>query len=155
MVQYKIFTFLEDAYSAEIEAEMNRFLLAHKVLAVNEYYSAQSGALRFCIKYETNGRQKPPEGVKKSKIDYKAELTNDEYVQFELMRQVRNNLAAELGEAKYAICVNDSLYYLAKANPETFEGLAKVEGLEPSFVKNYSERWWQMYQIAKREKGTL
>jgi ribonuclease D len=69
---------------------------------------------------------------------------------FEKLRQWRNHLAQELGIEPDRVFTNRSLKALVLAQPDSFEALAKVEGMEEWRLTKFGQALWDSYSSLRR-----
>jgi superfamily II DNA helicase RecQ len=117
--------------------ELNGFLAAHKVLSVERHF-VQDGAnssWAVCVSYlQGNGR---PPSAKKSKIDYREVLSEEDFAVFAKLRSLRKTLAEKDGVPAYALFTNEQLAEMVRRRVHTNSGLKEIEGIGQARVDKY------------------
>ena len=74
-----------------------------------------------------------------AKVDYKAILSEEEFILFARLRELRKQLAAAEAIPVYAVCTNEQLAAMARMGPETIGQLKTIEGLGDAKAGKYGE----------------
>jgi hypothetical protein len=96
----------------EAEAELNRFLGAHRIVSVDRdlVQDGANSAWTLCVSYETGeGRAQGPAGGKKAKRDPREVLTPEEFAVYDNLRQLRREMADRDGVPPYSLFTNEQL----------------------------------------------
>jgi len=103
-MQFKLFSIAATGDS-EAEEELNRFLRGHRAISVQKelVQSGQAAFWCFCIEYLTGVPASDDRGRGRSRIDYKAVLSEEDFAVFARLRDVRKQLAADEAIPVYAL----------------------------------------------------
>lgn len=129
----------------DLEEELNQFLRAHRVISVQKTVETVGGTAMwcFCVEYlEGNGKPSGRGGGgagRTKRIDYKEVLSEDEFSVYARLREVRKELAEAETVPVYAVCTNEQLAALAKAQPKNLAELRRIEGLGDAKSRKYGE----------------
>lgn len=135
-MQFKQF-FLPAGDDGSALEECNRFLRAHKVLTVDRQFTTYDGGSGWAILiHYLQGTTK--EGQKKSRIDYREQLSPEDFTLFSELRNQRKTMAEQEGLPVYAIFSNEQLAQIARGRITNRTDLAKLEGVGESKVEKYS-----------------
>lgn len=125
----------------EGEEELNRFLAAHRILAVDrELVSDRSGTFwSICLSYSERSSFAAPVESKKTRIDYKEKLSAEDFEVYAALRELRKSLAERDGVPPYVIFNNAQLAEMVVQKARTKEELERISGVGPSKVEAYGE----------------
>jgi superfamily II DNA helicase RecQ len=124
------------------EAEANRFLGEHRVLAVDRRFveNGENSFWSLAVEY-LQGRQEPPAGKPaKGRVDYRDVLSPEEFALFSRLRDLRKRLAEEEAVPLYAVLTNEQLAAIARARPENRAGLVAIDGIGEGRADKYGDR---------------
>lgn len=129
---------------AVAEDELNQFLASHRVIAVDRQLVTDGArsAWVICITYvdagataaaganvDTNG--------KKSRVDYREVLPDDEFQVFAELRDLRKKLADRDGVPPYALFTNEQLAEMVRRHVRSTADLARLDGVGPARIEKY------------------
>lgn len=139
-MQYKIFVIPIKTIN-ETEDELNRFLRGHRVLSVQkEFVSERDNSFwTFVIEYLEQAAAQNNITDGKSKIDYKQVLSEEEFVLFSRLRDLRKELAARDSIPVYAIFTNEQLAEMAKKKVRTRADMQKITGVGEAKINKYGD----------------
>ena len=122
---------------ASEEAELNRFLGGHRVLAVDRELAPDGAASYWalCVDFLETGTEAVVPGG--SKIDYKEILPPEQFTVFARLRQLRKDLAEKEGVPVYAVFTNEQLAGMVRQPCKTAADLRKIEGIGDARVEKY------------------
>ena len=125
-MQFKLFSIAATG-DPEAEEELNQFLRAHRAVSVQKelVQSGQAAYWCFCIEYLTGVPASGERGRGRSRIDYKAVLSEEDFAVFARLRDVRKRLAADEAIPVYAVCTNEHLAEMAKTRAATLADLLR------------------------------
>jgi superfamily II DNA helicase RecQ len=129
---------------SEAEAEMNRFLRGHRVLAVKKEFVAdgENSFWTFCVEYLDGTAAVAggtASGQKVPKVDYKEVLKPEEFEVFSRLRDWRKITAEKEGVPVYAVLTNGQLAQVVQKKITTKAGLKEIEGVGDARVDKYGE----------------
>jgi superfamily II DNA helicase RecQ len=129
--------------SGNAETELNSFLRAHKILAVERRW-VDSGANSFwaiCVDYlESPGGATGRSLGSKNKTDYKDVLKLEEFAVFAKLRDLRKEIAQAEAVPVYTIFTNEQLAEIVRTQAATRADLGKIEGIGDARVEKYGSR---------------
>ncbi len=121
-------------------SELNSFLASQRVVAVQQHLvPAQGGGatLAFVVQTTEGGARSSSAG---RKIDYKEELSAEDFALFSRLRDERKKIAEAEGVPIYAVLTNEQLAEIAQRRPKTLAALAEVPGLGKARIEKHGER---------------
>lgn len=140
--------------SATAEAELNRFLGSHRVLAVDRQLVVDGARSLWavCVSYvdrevaPAGARPSPPAAAQtaappakalRKGIDYREVLSPADFEVFARLRVVRKGLAERDGVPAYAIFTNEQLAAIARGRAQSVADLGRVPGVGKARVEKY------------------
>jgi superfamily II DNA helicase RecQ len=126
--------------SADAEAELNQFLAAHRVIAVDRQLVAdgQRSAWAICVTYvDTPAAGATLDASKKSRVDYRDLLPGPEFQVFARLRDLRKQLADKEGVPPYALFTNEQLADMVRRPVRSLADLARLDGVGPARLEKY------------------
>lgn len=139
--------------AAEVEADLNRFLAEHRVLAVDRQLVSANGAAYWavCVSFlDSPGSALP---ARRGKIDYKEVLSAQEFAVFARLRSLRKELAERDGVPAYALFTNEQLAAMVTRRVRTASALAELSGIGPARVEKYGKAFLDVLCLAESEPG--
>ncbi|MCP5520958.1 MAG: HRDC domain-containing protein [Verrucomicrobiales bacterium] len=139
-------------------ADLNAYLAGHRVLEVRQHLvSTQSGAtLVFVVQSVSAGAAARPEfggGDRGRKIDYRAELSPEDFAVYSRLREERKKLAEAEGVPAYMVFTNEQLASLARSRPETLSAMGGIEGIGKARIEKHGERLLSLIHPPTAEAG--
>lgn len=145
---YRIFS-IPIPNMGEEEAEMNRFLSSHRIVSVKtqwvmngevpyevftvEYSGARDVDMhQFSAKTDVNGDR--------GRVDYRKQLTQEQFVRYCKMRDERKKIADEESVKAFVVFTNEQLAAIARIEKPTVADLKKIEGIGESRMEKYGAR---------------
>ncbi len=125
--------------AAEIEAELNTFCSQHRITQVEKNFVAD-GANSFwsiCVTWIDRQGSIHVDNKRKSKIDYKEILNDDDFNLYSQLRDLRKVLAEREGTPPYNIFTNEQLANIVKQRVITKTALLDLEGIGHTRVEKY------------------
>ncbi len=122
---------------ADTEADLDRFLAGHRVLAVDRQLVPDRTATYWaiCVSYLDGQAKAAP--VKRGKVDYREVLPAEEFRVFARLRSLRKTLAEREGVPAYALFTNEQLAAMVRQKIRTKDALGKIPGVGPARVEKY------------------
>jgi superfamily II DNA helicase RecQ len=123
-------------------AELNAFLASHAIATVNQQIVSTPGGPMLIFVVETvpsNADGRSRQGTAKPKIDYRDELTEEQFAVFSRLRDERKRIADAEGAALYNIFSNAQLAEMVRGRFTTIEQIASIDGLGKARVKKYAD----------------
>lgn len=128
----------------QAEAELNTFYAQHRVTGVEKQFIAD-GANSFwsvCLTWVDNEGALGNTTINRSskgKIDYKEVLSEEEFIVYAQLRDIRKGLAERDGVPPYAIFTNDQLAKMVKQRVSSKAGLLELDGVGQARVDKYGD----------------
>lgn len=143
--------------NGEMQAEMNRFLSASRVLGIEQrfYQNDKSAFWSFCVRYLNNNTGNFQQQSTKQKIDYKELLNENEFAIFSKLRECRKIIAANDAVPAYAVFTDEELAGIARLPVLEVSKLISVKGIGDKKVEKYGNKLIELFKskIVKDETG--
>lgn len=136
-MQYKIFSV--STISGEQEEErMNKFIRSVKVVATKSQFcqNADMEYWTFCITYMPTQKSEE-ERQRKTRIDYREVLGENEFAKFAEMRKVRKTISERISIPAYAVFTDAELAEMAKVEEASIENFMKIDGISEKQMNAY------------------
>ncbi len=151
-MKYKFFTIsaLDPEWG---EGELNHFIASHKTVSVEKHFVdlAHGGYWSFIVTY-LEAAPSQADDRKRSSVDYKEILNDDDFKRFVKLREYRNNLAKEEGKPAYAIFTNEQLAKMVVDRVVCRTAMAGIQGVGESRMGMYSEKFLTLLQELHGER---
>ena len=133
-MRYKIFTY--PVPPPESPEDLNGFLSSTRVVSVQSHFVVKKEIpyLIFIVEYLDSNKAKNQAAPK---IDYREKLSEDDFIIFSQLRDLRKSLAEKEGVPVYAIFTNAQLAKIVEKRIENKQGLLSIQGVGESKVKKY------------------
>ena len=127
-------------------SELNACLATHRVVSVAQHLVSTAGGGTLVVVVQTvDSPTRPGSSAGASgparKIDYREELSPEDFEVFSRLRDERKKLAEAEGVPVYAIFTNDQLATMAKTRPATLAGISSIEGIGKARVDKHGPRF--------------
>ncbi len=124
--------------SSAAEDELNRFLRSVKPVMVQKEFVAlaEYSFWAVAVEYISDGNSSSVSG-KKSKIDYKAVLSPEDFAVFARLRDWRKKAAMEEGVPPYVIFTNEQLARMTEQRMTSMTQVRSIDGIGEARVKKY------------------
>ena len=139
---------------ATAEAELNRFLSAHRVLGVERQFvsAGEMSAWAVCVTYMEGAPAAPPTAKRSgARVDYKDELPPAEFSAFAKLRELRKTMAEQEGVPLYALFTNEQLAAMVQQRVQSVEALGKIDGVGKARLEKYGQAFVAALQAAMLE----
>lgn len=134
------------------EEELNKFLSANRIVSVYKDFvqDKQDSFWSYSVEYIEGNGLKPSEKMNynKKRIDYKEILSNEEFILFSKLRDIRKELASKENIPQYLIFTNEQLSQMVKKKVLTIAEIIKINGIGEKRAKQYGE---EMLKVLKEE----
>jgi len=133
---------------SEGQEALNRFCAAHRVVAVERQFVADGPASfwSLCVTYQDSAGG--PQGQRKSRVDYKELLSEQEFTAFARLRTLRKELSEQEGVPAYALFTNEQLADMVRRHVDSLAAMAEIEGVGPARIEKYGERFIEALKSA-------
>lgn len=146
MILIQIFNIYEESSVRDVE-DLNAFIRSHRVIEIDKKCCIKKhGKIlwTFCIKYVINLES---QAYPKSKIDYKSVLSEEEFIKFSRLREIRKKIATDEGLPAFAIFTDEELSFMAKLEKLNIQSLKNIKGIGEKkaskfghlIINNYTE----------------
>jgi superfamily II DNA helicase RecQ len=132
-MNYRVFQYPLPA-PAELE-DLNSYLAGHRVAGVTQYLAAGGSMLVFVVETVAAAAGAPFGG--RSKIDYRAELSEEDFAVFSRLRSWRKGAAEAEGVPVYTLFTNAQLAAMARRRVASLGDLQEIEGIGAARVEKY------------------
>ena len=122
------------------EEEMNRFLRGHRVLQVHRQFCPDHGGYWAVLVDYMDGALNDDSAApvsRSEKKDYSKELSEEEYKEFQRLREIRKGVAKQLSLPAYLIFTNEELAVLARQPELIAEGTKSIKGVSDSHLNDF------------------
>jgi superfamily II DNA helicase RecQ len=155
-MQIRIFT-IPVQFGAEVEAELNRFLAAHRIVSIDRalVQDGANSAWTLCIGYETGEARPQPPGGKRARRDPREVLTPEEFAVYDKLRRLRKEIAERDGVAAYLLFTNDQLMEICQRDVRSAAALGRIPGVGAARVEKYGEPFLNILREAPPRAPTL
>jgi len=117
--------------------DLNRFLGAHRVLAVDRHLVSQAQGAYWAISVSYLDDQGDGLPIRRGKVDYKEVLSETDFAVFARLRILRKEIAEREGVPPYALFTNEQLATMVTQRIRALEELGTISGVGPSRVEKY------------------
>ncbi len=128
--------------SAAFEHELNGFLARHKVLSIDRRLIDQgvNSLWAICIDYLSHapGETGHNLNLSRSRVDYKAILSAEEFAVFSQLRSLRKELAQTEAVPVYTLFTNEQLAQMVQRRCQSKSDLAQIEGIGNGKIDKYA-----------------
>lgn len=124
------------------QAELNRFVAGHKVVAVDRHLvdaGQGNAAWAVCVQYVDSAEAASTK--KSSRIDYREVLPEDEFAIFSELRMLRRMLAEQEGVPLYSVFNNEQLAEMVQKRVRTIAELGAIDGVGKQRIEKYGQRF--------------
>ena len=135
---YRFFTIpIRDESAADA---LNTFLGSHRIVAEKLEFVQDGAHSAWAVAVCYLGAHSRPAAVsdKKSKIDYREVLNEQDFRVYAKLRALRKSLAEQEGVPPYAIFTNQQLAALLEQRVTTVSAMQAIDGIGESRIKKYS-----------------
>ena len=139
-MQIQLFT-IQAIESREQINELNAFLRSHKIIDMEKQFvtNGNSSFWSFCVRY-TLGSTPMTFQTRKEKIDYKEVLSEEHFMIFSRLRQIRKQLAESDAVPAYAVFTDENLSNIARLDKITTSNLLSVKGIGEKKIEKYGNK---------------
>ena len=145
-------------HSEAAEAELNRFLVSHRVSRVEKAFvsEAQGSFWSVVVTWvdgtDVKGASSEDASARAKGVDYREVLSGSEFSVFDRLRRVRKELALAEGLPPYAVFSNEQLAQFVQQRVVTEIALAAVPGVGEARLARYGE---QVLQVLRESVAAL
>jgi len=133
-------------------AELNRFLAANRILAIERQFigDGANSAWTICVSFDEGGATATARAMvgKRGKVDFKEVLSDPEFAVFARLRALRKERADAEGVPAYALFTNEQLAEMVQRRVVSATGLREIQGIGDARVEKYGEAFLQILQDA-------
>jgi superfamily II DNA helicase RecQ len=133
-MKYKIFTY--PVPPPETPEDLNGFLSSRRVVSVQSHIVVKNQIpyLIFIVEYIDSNKIKNKAAPK---IDYREKLSEEDFIIFSQLRDLRKSLAEKEGMPVYAVFTNAQLAQMVEMRIVNKQGLFSIQGVGESKVEKY------------------
>lgn len=119
------------------EADLNRFLAAHRVVAIEREFAADGRHSLWCLSVAYLDEEGGAAAQARGKIDYREVLSEADFVVYARLRNLRKQLAEQEGIPAYAVFSNEQLAEMVRQRSTSPEDLARIAGVGKARIDKY------------------
>ena len=144
--KFKFFT-ISALASEQDEERLNQFCSLHRVVSVKQQWAAQGNESFWsvCISYIEGREEIVSKSLKnnanRGRIDYKEVLSEQDFVIYAELRNLRKSIAESEGIPVYAIFTNEHLAEMVTQKVITLDSLASIAGIGQARMDKYGVRF--------------
>ena len=136
----------------DTEAELNRFLAAHRIIAIDRQFvsNGANSAWSVCVSFDdgaTSGAARSAM-ARRGKVDFKDVLSDAEFAVFARLRALRKERADAEGIPAYAIFTNEQLAEMVQKRVTSATALREIPGIGEARVEKYGPAFLPILQAA-------
>ncbi len=135
------FEFIPLADLEHSERELNQFLSSHRVLSIDREFVQADGHVGWAlaVTYETSPVPPGDPSARRSSIDYKKELSPENFAVFAKLRDLRKRFGLEQGVQLYTIFTNEQLAAMVEQRVTSLAALGRIPGVGNTRLEKYGE----------------
>lgn len=121
------------------EAELNRFLGAHRIAHLERQFIAD-GAASFwavCVSWVEADAATAQDPARRGRVDYREVLAADEFALYDRLRALRKQLADAEGLPPFAVFTNEQLADMVRQRVATVAALETIAGVGEARLSRY------------------
>ena len=149
-MQLKFFT-IPLFESERAEAELNRFLAAHRILDIERQFvqGGLNSVWSLCVSYQAQDESPAP--LKRGKVDYKERLSERDFILYSRLRDLRKRLAEQQGIPVYALFTNEQMAAMVQRRVSTLAQMQEIAGVGEGRVEKYGQAFLDQLESALGE----
>jgi superfamily II DNA helicase RecQ len=132
--------------------ELNQFLAAHRVLAIDRQLVADgaNSAWAICVSFDDGAGPSSARAAlnRRGKVDFKDVLTEAEFAVFARLRALRKETADAEGVPAYAVFTNEQLAEIVRLRVTSAATLREVAGVGPARADKYGAAFLAIIEAA-------
>ena len=139
----------------EAAAELNHFLGAHRILAIDRslVQDGANSAWALCVSFEPAEDRSQP-SKRGGKIDYREVLSEQDFAVFARLRTLRKGLADGEGIPAYAVFTNEQLAELVQHRVQSAAALREIAGVGEARIEKYGDAFLRLLREAFAATGS-
>jgi len=137
---YRIFNIPIPDSEGELE-RMNKFLGGVRVISIQKEVVTAGGFSYWSFAVEYFRENVNRDAARKSKVDYKEILSDEDFSVFSVLRELRKAVAEEQGLPVYAVFTNEQLSLMVTGKVESKAALAKISGVGEKKIADFGDRF--------------
>ena len=128
---------------ADVEAELNAFLGAHRVVSVDRRFVdlGNQSFWAICVDYIAGPSGRAGANTARERVDYKEKLTPEQFRVFAQLRDLRKEVAQAEAVPVYTVFSNDQLARMVTDRTTTKAALERIDGIGDARVAKYGPRF--------------
>jgi len=142
-MKYKFFTY--PVPPPEEPTDLNAFLSSTRVLSVQSHMVTKDRMpyLVFIVEFLDQGKM---EKTSQPRVDYREKLSEEEFVLFSQLRDLRKKMADQEGVPVYAVFTNAQLAQMVEMRIKSQQELLSITGVGKSKVEKYGKGFIKLCQ---------
>lgn len=137
-MKYRFFN-VPAAAPNEAQETLNRFCAERHVVSVEKHFvpDTERSYWALCVCYTES--QNGPIAPRKSKVDYRDVLNEQEFTLFAKLRELRKTLSEQEGVPAYALFTNEQLAAMVQQHITSKAALKDLDGVGTARIEKYGE----------------
>lgn len=136
-MQIKLFT-IPITNVSDYDEELNKFLRSHKIVEIEKQLLQLPTGAYWCF-YISYVMPSVVEQASKEKIDYRTVLSEQHFVVFSALREIRKKIAADEGVSAYIVFTDAELAEIAQLSDLTLAKLKGIKGIGDKKADKYGK----------------
>lgn len=143
-MRYKFF-FIPALFPQVAERELNAFLSSNSVLSVDRKFfdKGDNAGWSICVGWSSSSPasegQNTARRSTRDSIDYREVLSEEDFIVYAGLRDLRKQLSLELAQPVYQIFSNKQLAEMVTSKVRTEKELGEIEGIGSSRLKQFAQ----------------
>lgn len=149
-MKYRFFN-VPAAAPEEAQEALNRFCAEQRVVSIDKQFvhDAERSYWTLCVCY-LDGKNGPV-STRKSKIDYRDVLNEQDFALFAKLRSLRKILAEQEGVPAYALFTNEQLAAMVQNRVTSKTALTDLDGVGTARIEKYGEAFLHLLRDARSD----
>jgi superfamily II DNA helicase RecQ len=149
-MKYSVFSIpIQDGDAAQ--DELNRFLAAHRVVAIDKEFAADGCRSLWCFCVSYLDGDAPAYTQNKDRIDYREVLSAHDFAVYSRLRALRKELAQRDGIPAYSVFTNEQLADLVRQRAASLADFERINGLGKARIDKYGPEALALLRVALAE----
>lgn len=120
-------------------SELNQFLASNRIAGIQREFINDGLNSHWSICVTTADADSTITPVKKSRVDYREVLSEQDFAMFAKLRTLRKEMSEKEGVPPYTLFTNEQLAEMVRRRVATDTALVGIDGIGPGRVSKYGE----------------
>lgn len=133
---------------SELEQELNHVLNSKRVLSVDRRFVdlGENSYWAICVDFLEGSQTDSKDKKRKSSVDYREVLSDDDFRLYSLLRDLRKTVADEDAIPVYNVFTNEQLAKIVQLKVSDRASLKKIDGIGEGRIQKYADRFLEFIQ---------